>query len=74
MSSCPIISSLVEEAYHLGEPIGTGQFGEVRLATSYLNGNSYACKSIYKPISKSKLTPVTVRYCLFTPSTDVKSF
>jgi len=57
MDSFPIINSLVEEIYHFGEVIGVGQFGEVKLASSYSNGNLYACKSIQKPVSKSKDCP-----------------
>lgn len=52
------ISSLVDAKYYLGERIGAGQFGEIKLATCYKSGVTYACKSVHKPISKTSYSAV----------------
>lgn len=45
--------TFLEDQYELSVKIGSGQFGEVKLATSMLDGNLYVCKSIHKPTSDS---------------------
>lgn len=38
----------VEDMYHIGETVGEGQFGKVKLAGSLDDGSLFVCKTIKK--------------------------